>query len=341
MSFASLLGLYASLLALLTRPIFQSHAVYLHAVQLTWFKDLNVPEIWGFPKNQVTPFEITTPDGNNLYAWHVLPIELYRKHELDLVAEPTGFTSDIRSRVGFQLLRDDPEARLILHFHGAGGTVGSGYRVNNYRALSAGQPNKIHVLTFDCRGFGRSPGMPSQSGLTTDGLAVVDWAINVAGIPPSRILIFGQSMRTAVSVAISEYSALRSDPVVFAGTILVAPFVDVPTLVSIYRIMGAIPLLSPLKRFPALFNYPHTPTLFWYAVNATIPTGISRSELEVKKIDRKIDLGAAGTIIEWNTELGNIREEILKTGLHDVIMGYPVITMAVMRAFESADVGSH
>lgn len=38
--------------------------------------------------------------------------------------------------------------------HGAGGTVGSGYRVLNYRALSAGHPLKVHVLTFD---YGRSP----------------------------------------------------------------------------------------------------------------------------------------------------------------------------------------
>jgi abhydrolase domain-containing protein 12 len=41
--------------------------------------------------------------------------------------------------------------------------------------------------------------------------------------------------------------------------------------------------------------------------------------------------------MEWRAENGAIREEILKTGLHDVIMGYPVITMAVMRSFEAVD----
>ena len=34
---------------------------------------------------------------------------------------------------------------------------------------------------------------------------------------------------------------------------------------------------------------------------------------------------------------GVIREEILKNGLHDVIMGYPVTTMATMRSFEAVD----
>lgn len=41
--------------------------------------------------------------------------------------------------------------------------------------------------------------------------------------------------------------------------------------------------------------------------------------------------------MEWKTEHGVIREEILKTGLHDVIMRYLIVTMAVMRFFEAAD----
>ena len=222
---------------------------------MTWFKDLNVPETFGFLKNQVTPFSIKTADGEQLYAWHILPIELYRKNELSLVEEPIGFVSDITSRRAFKLLRDDPEARLILHMHGAGGTVGSGYRVPNYRALSAGNPSKIHVLTVDYRGFGYSTGSPSEAKLILDARAIVDWAMDVAGIPASRILIFGQSMGTAVSLALSEHYALQSPPVVFAGTVLVAPFVDVATLVSTYRVAGTIPILSPFARFPVLFNY--------------------------------------------------------------------------------------
>lgn len=103
--------------------------------------------------------------------------------------------------------------RLILHMHGAAGIVGSGYRAPNYRALSTGQPEKIHVLTVDYRGFGRSSGTTSERGIVLDALAVGDWATRVAGIPPSRILIFGQSLGTAVSIALSEHFALQSPPV--------------------------------------------------------------------------------------------------------------------------------
>ena len=88
-----------------------------------------------------------------------------------------------------------------------------------------------------------------------DSIAVVDWATKVAGIPPSQIVIFGQSMGTAVSIALLEHFALQSPPVSFAGTVLVAPFVDVATLVATYRVAGSIPILSPLARFPLLFDY--------------------------------------------------------------------------------------
>ena len=380
-SIAVFVGLYAALLGLLTTSSFQAHVVYLHKIQMTWLKDLDVPESFGFLRGQTTPFRIKSPNGGSLYAWHILPIELYRQHETTLVGEPSGFASDFTSRFGFKLLRDDPEARLIIHIHGAGGTVGSGYRVPNYRALSAGQAEKIHVLTFDYQGFGRSQGTPSERGLCSDAIAVVEWAMKAAGIPPSRILIFSQSLGTAVSLAVSKHFAMQSRPVVFAGIILVAPFVDVATLVSTYRIAGSIPLLSPLARFPLLFKYlssfiqdkwlskdriaeyihaneangekyqltlihaeddydipwHHTEVLFWHGVNAMVPGGIAYDKLEEVKRKTKRDLGAAGSVMEWRTENGYIREEILKTGLHDVVMGNPVITLAVMRMFEAAD----
>ncbi|KAL9019252.1 MAG: hypothetical protein Q9180_008693 [Flavoplaca navasiana] len=190
-------------------------------------------------------------------------------------------------------------------------------------------------------------------------------------------MIFGQSVGTAVSLAVSEHFALQSAPVVFAGTVLVASFSDVASLVATYRVAGTIPLLSPLTRFPKLFGYlstyirdswsskdriaryiqasedkkvkyrltlihaeddwdipyHHTEVLFWHAVKAMIRQDISYDDFAHKKSQSMTDLGAAGSIIEWKTQNGIVREEILKTGLHDVIMGNAVVTMAVMRIF--------
>ena len=138
----------------------------------------------------------------------------------------------------------------------------------------------------------------------------------------------------------------------FASNILVAPFVDVATLVATYRAAGFIPILSPLARFPLLFNYfntfilnkwlskdriteyiraneangekyqltlihaeddydiPWHPTevLFWHAVSATVPQGITHDELDEVKCMSKSDLGAAGSVMEWRTKNGVIKE---------------------------------
>ncbi|KAK4623563.1 Lysophosphatidylserine lipase ABHD12 [Fulvia fulva] len=371
-------ALYLGLLGLLTTSWFQSHVVYLHAIQMTWGKDLDMPEVFGFLHNQVTPFEINSLDGTALYAWHILPVGLYRKNEQTLLGEDSGLVSDFTLRTAFRLLREDPEARLVIHLHGAGGTVASGYRCPNYRALSAGQPEKMHVLTFDYRGFGRSPGTPSERGVILDALSVSDWATNVANIPPDRIVFYSQSLGTAVNMAVAEHYAKQDPPTIFAGHILTAPFVDFPTLVSTYSVAGTIPILGPLARYPTVFTYlksyirdkwstkdriasyvaaaeansksyritilhaeddydipwTHTPTLFWHAVRATKSMDITFDELEAEKAKRRVDLGGAGNVVEWQTEHGVIREEVLKFGLHDVIMGNPIVTLAVMRMFE-------
>ena len=345
---------------------------------MTWFKDLDVPEMFGFLRNQVTPFTISSNNSKDLYAWHILPIGLYRKHELGLEFESTGRVSDIYPRNAFNLLRDNPESRLVIHLHGAGGTVGSGYRVPNYRALSAGDPENIHVLTFDYRGFGRTPGVPSERGVLQDAITIVDWALNVASIPASRIVIFGQSLGSAVNTAVAQHYAQQDPPVLFAGHLLVASFVDTPSLVSTYSIAGTIPLLGPMARFPTLFNYlrtfirdkwsnkdqirayvqmneankmsyrltlihakddwdvpcRHTSMLFRHAVLATNSVMGGPKELDDLMPSIVLDLGAAGTVREWRTDVGVIREEILKFGLHDVVMGNPVISSAVMRLFD-------
>lgn len=371
-------GLYAGLLAALTTQFVQTHAVYLHAFQMTGTKDLNVPEMFGFLRGQVTPFNIYSSDGTPLHAWHILPVGLHRKHMAELMQQPAGIVPDITVNSGFHLLRDDPEALFAIHFHGAGGNMGSGYRIPNYRALAANSPDKIHVLTFDYRGFGKTPGMPTEDGLIQDAVAVVQWGLNVANIPPSRILIFGQSLGTAVNMAVAELFASRDEPVIFAGHIMIAPFVDVPTLVTTYKIAGTIPILSPVAQYPILFNFlssqiretwstktriadyvqkseesmhkyritlihaeddtdipwQHTPTLFSHAINATSANGVDDTRVRSWKLDEGQDIGAAGRVAKWHTEQGTISEYLLRYGLHDVVMGNPIVTLAAMDIFD-------
>ncbi|KAJ8127057.1 hypothetical protein O1611_g6580 [Lasiodiplodia mahajangana] len=353
-------GLYALFIGLLTIPTLQDQVIYLNRVTLTWFQDINIPEQWGFLQNQATPFFLTTPDGESLHAWHILPLELYRRNQDALSAEPSGLASNIKERLGFKLLRDDPSSLLVLYFTALG-----------ERWDQAGG----HQAIGPCRS-----GHPSEQGLLTDAITLAEWAMKEAGIPPSRIVIFAQSLGTAVSLSLIHHMATLPEPVLFSGAVLVAPFSDVESLTATYRIAGTIPLLDPIAKFPRLlawlntlilakwpsktkladfirrcedmdrephmyditiihaeddYDIPwsHSEQLFWHAVNASIPNGITFADLEKEKIDSRVNNDAGGRSVERRTNRGVIREEIMKYGLHDRIMSYPVVSLAVMRAF--------
>jgi abhydrolase domain-containing protein 12 len=63
----------------------------------------------------VTPFNFTTPDGETIHAWHVIPLGLYAKHEAELLQQAPGLAEDITKTKGFKLLRDDPDSKLIIN----------------------------------------------------------------------------------------------------------------------------------------------------------------------------------------------------------------------------------
>ncbi|KAM6535749.1 hypothetical protein FALCPG4_005290 [Fusarium falciforme] len=133
--------------------------------------------------------------------------------------------------------------------------MASRWRPDSYRSLYPTDPVDTHVLTFDYRGHGKSTGHPSEVGVITDALAVADWAINTAGIPPERIAIFGQSLGSAVAIALVNELAQRQPSVHFAGLVVTATFQGILQLTATYRIGGFIPVLSPVARIRPLFRF--------------------------------------------------------------------------------------
>jgi len=220
--------------------------------------------------------------------------------------------------------------------HGNAGTIAQGWRTDTYRALASGASDRIHVLTVDYRGFGYSSGSPTEQGLITDGIALMNWALEVAQIPPERIVIFGQSLGTAVSVAVAEHFILERQ-IEFAGIILVAGFSDIPTLMLSYYVGGIVPILAPLRPYPSIqqffadriretwyttrrlanlvrhskylsldlihamndFDIPwsHCDTLFHAAANATVHGGMATKQIDNSKTKR--DLGEGGRVSTW------------------------------------------
>ncbi|KAJ4292873.1 hypothetical protein N0V88_005531 [Collariella sp. IMI 366227] len=221
----------------------------LSAIPSVQRKNINEPQHWGFAmpfsENQVTPFHLTTADNETLYAWHVLPLPLYAQHEEKLSSQPTGLVSDITATENFRLLRDDPNAKLIITFHGNAAQLTQGYRPSHYHTLTSHTP--YHVLALDYRGFGLSTGTPSESGLTLDARAAITWAVQTARIPPSRIVLIGHSLGTAVVAAASEQFTLHGG-VDFAGVVLVAGFSSLPEMLRHNPILTWNPVLLAVMR---------------------------------------------------------------------------------------------
>jgi fermentation-respiration switch protein FrsA (DUF1100 family) len=106
---------------------------------------------------------LDTPDGERLVAWHV---------------RPAG---------------DHP---VVLYFHGNGGTLA--LRAGRFRKLTQ---DGTGLLAIDYRGYGGSSGQPTQAGLMIDGRTAYEVA--AARYPPDRIAVWGESLGTAVAVALA------------------------------------------------------------------------------------------------------------------------------------------
>lgn len=113
---------------------------------------------------------------------------------------------------------EDPDRGVgVLVANGNGGD--RSLRAPLARALAE---RGMAVLLFDYRGYGGNPGSPSEDGLALDVRAARQYLID-AGLPPSRLLYFGESLGAAVVTEL----ATEHPP---AGLVLRSPFVDLASV---------------------------------------------------------------------------------------------------------------
>ncbi|MEO5348801.1 MAG: alpha/beta fold hydrolase [Magnetococcus sp. YQC-3] len=79
------------------------------------------------------------------------------------------------------------------------------------------------VLAVNYRGYGESGGKPSERALFADAQQIFDWAAQLPGIDPRRIVVMGRSLGSGVAV---QVAATR--PV--AGVCLVSPYDSIRSL---------------------------------------------------------------------------------------------------------------
>lgn len=263
----------------LTNVSLQRHVFYLHKVNPLRFpgpfrEHQDGFEQYGFLNKQVTPFTLQTHDGVDIAAYHLLPLHLYHEFQSSLFMQSETVLekydgSNISTAIPVSFLLKNPNAKVILNFHGNAGHTFSAHRPFLYRSLlSQSTPEApVHLFCFDYRGFGLSTGSPTEDGLITDGLSFVKLLTSPPfSISPDNIILVGQSLGTAVSTGTAHAWALNTThpanplsagvEMTSLNLILMASFTNVPDLLQSYRIRGLTPpILSPLKPYPWIQHY--------------------------------------------------------------------------------------
>jgi fermentation-respiration switch protein FrsA (DUF1100 family) len=145
------------------------------------------PERIGLPEAE--PLTVPTADGLELAAWFV-PAR----------GETVG-------------------AVLVLHGNG-------GNRADRAPLAAALRDRGLATLLLDYRGFGGSPGDPSQEGLLRDAHAGLDALQRRTGFDRGRIVYFGESLGSAIAAGLAAERPA-------AGVILRSPF---PSLADVGRL---------------------------------------------------------------------------------------------------------
>jgi pimeloyl-ACP methyl ester carboxylesterase len=81
--------------------------------------------------------------------------------------------------------------------------------------------HRLNVLLVDYRGYGASPGTPSEAGLYRDARHAYRWIRDAQQVPPRQVLLVGHSIGAALATGVAA-----GEPV--AGLVLLSPFSSFP-----------------------------------------------------------------------------------------------------------------
>ena len=109
-----------------------------------------------------------------------------------------------------------------LWFHGNGGNIS--HRVDELAIFR--HRLGVNQFIFDYRGYGRSPGTPSEKGTYLDSRSALEYLSSRPDVAPEKIVYFGRSLGAAVAVEL----AANKEPL---ALVLVAPFSSIADMAKV------------------------------------------------------------------------------------------------------------
>jgi pimeloyl-ACP methyl ester carboxylesterase len=148
---------------------------------------------------------LTTRDGIRIHGWLCYPGDNMRRAS---TSSPPG----------------EPPASedlpVILFLHGNAGNV-----TDRYELIQVLVRIPARVFIIDYRGYGKSEGSPSETGLYNDGQAAWNFLTGEFATSPVQVILYGESLGGAVAIEL----AARANP---GGLIVQSSFTSMPDMVS-------------------------------------------------------------------------------------------------------------
>ncbi|XP_021258503.1 protein ABHD12B [Numida meleagris] len=206
-------------------PVVLTKFVFLNFIAFPFFVDLGQPALL---LNNTISLYLPTEPGVTVGIWHMVP-------------GSSGTEARGRDQRWFEEALADAHP-IIIYLHGNGGTRAASHRIQFMKLMGAAG---FHILALDYRGYGDSSGQPSESGFTTDVLALYDWAKARSG--NSSIIFWGHSLGTGIATnaarKLQEERGVQVDAVV-----LESPYT------SIRDAAAHVPITKIYRQFPG-FEY--------------------------------------------------------------------------------------
>ncbi|EPB90605.1 hypothetical protein HMPREF1544_02515 [Mucor circinelloides 1006PhL] len=238
-----LVAFYVAIIGTLSIDTPQRCLMFLHWVRFPFHAKFDMLEYYGFGHNQGRNIKILTSDNVTIGAWHFLPTEYYKQQQQLRLAQDLALDDET-----FDAALSDPQYDTIVYFHGNALNRAAPWRIDLYKQLLL-RFGKINLIAIDYRGFGDSESTPSELGLRIDAQSTLNW-LNEKGVPNSRISLIGHSLGTGVATTLAHDMSVSGSPP--KSLILKAGYSSMTTLIFEYNLIPKLPILSPIKRFPAL-----------------------------------------------------------------------------------------
>lgn len=113
----------------------------------------------------------------------------------------------------------DPRARTVVYFHNNRETIEA--RADLARAVAA---RGLGAVLVEYRGYGRSPGTPTEEALYLDAEAALG-ALAARGLGPDRVVLWGTSLGSGVAAEMARRGR-------GARLVLMTPYTSIPDLVT-------------------------------------------------------------------------------------------------------------